>query len=375
MIHRLEEKNSIMMKKLESEPGSKNLSLRTTPTSSKGFESNDHSKQTEKRNSFSVRDSSNVSDLMKKPFLAGSPTSQIKNAKTSVGIPMQNQDSERLNLKVQRLGEENTKLQQEIKSLNSSLLNKNAIIKNYNTKINDLTAQLDNFKRENTMLFASNNKLRSISETEKLALSRVHSKLRNQEALLHAIENSAKRNGDAKKQVQKIIYDCTTMLEAKYTKGIGQNEHELQGARGLLTGKLQSLERSLTQLTEDAHHTLATAFKQERPPKEANEELVSRYIDYSEMKSFESSEEDPTKLKDRLLSRLSEIDMKLKNLEEIEKDQASQSFVQERKSELKNLLEFLNMERDEILHRLQCKRSSSDTSVLELELLDYLTPS
>lgn len=371
MISKLEQKNDQMMKKLDSEPKQKLTPVKATSskaiTPSSRLLEGSYSKPVQPQGRKFTEYTNKLAEKPPKQHILGASPSNYTRSPSYNKSPRKatapqlsssphQREIEKLNTQISTLTEDNKKLKEEMKLLSGSLVNKNGIIKNYASKVADLTSQLEGMRKENERLMMSNQKLRSMNEAEKVALTRVNERLRAREIELGQLKGGRSNQEDIKKQIQKIIHEFSSMLESKHgkTNAAAFNKgNEIEDLKSLLTNKLKSLEKNLTELNIEAHQSLLNDYKNEEILQEdTNEDVVSRYLDYSEMKSFESSE-DPLRVRERLGERLREIETKLQNLEEIQSDKAHQ-FSQEKQAEIKNLIEFLNMERDEIINRLEC---------------------
>ena len=248
--------------------------------------------------------------------------------------------------------EENIKLKEEIKVLNSSFAHSQDTIKRYRTKISDLVLRITSLKKENESVLMSYKKLHTIYEIEKLALMRVNHKLRINETLMDQLKARLQKDDEVRDLAQNMANECLKMLENTYSifDVVSPKKDNPPSELWLsMASQLKSLEKTLSQLDGVSQYTVGGITKKDLPQEESNEEIVARYINYGELKTFENLGES---FKEKLAKRLEDVDERLQSLEGMKKYQASELYFKENPPDIRTLTEFLYMEREELVASL-----------------------
>ena len=382
MINTFEEKNNLIMKKLEPDikKGIPQISARTDTT---GISFKNIIKQSQySPEKFTKFKSGNISSQnnvtlhnrfssesgISNPMISLSKdqrysiNSQKTNSKNQNNSILQNRDLtnkeiEMVNAKCSSLMNENQKLKEDNTLLKSELAAKTSAISGYTRKIRDLTEDITNLNANDSNLVSTNLRLKTLNEAEKGIIEELKDNINvlENELIMQKVAY-AHKTIEIKKEINNIMNEFNTILSSKYTmmdEIFQKKEGDFHQIKNILINKLREFEKSsLLETPNEMHESslmLASSLNSDYNMK--NEE--TSYTNENMSNSTDENINNDSNKKDELFKQLKDIQMKIHNVEVFL--QARNDLDDQKRKEMRNMIIFLNNEKNEIFQKLESK--------------------
>ena len=271
-----------------------------------------------------------------------------------------NKELEIVNAKCSVLINENQKLKEDNNFLKSELATKTVVISVNAKKIRDLTEEIANLRTNDNNLFSNNIKLKTLNEAEEVIIEELKENLNVVEnQLLMQKMGYLNKTLAIKKEINKIFNEFNTILSSKSNRidEIYQhNEAVLHYVKNVLINKLKELEKSSlfeTQNDDMIESSLMIASSLNSDYNLKKEETLHTNENMSDSSANENIISESNNNEYELFKQLKDIQTKIHNVEVFL--QGKKDLDDQKRKEMRNMIIFLNNEKNEIFQKLKSK--------------------